>query len=302
MSLPGKLKSLITDPPPEFAFEVSGQGIAWARVAEPAAIQWRPLPPGVVEVSPLKDNILSPGQFAEAVASLAPRNGSRGLRRAALILPDYAARIAVLDFDTFPSNAEEQLALARFRVKRAVPFDIESAVVACHAQPRAGEKKIDVTVGAVKSEVAAHYEAPFRAAGMHCGFVTISALQALALAPEAALPEDAPLIHAKLSGRVLAVSLLMGASLRMFRCVELPSADEAELFDILIPTLAFAEDELASRPAALLLCGFPPATGARLDEWSRTLGLPVHPVRSRLAAVNANNAGLLGYLESLEGR
>lgn len=302
MPLLSKLKALVTDPPPEYVFEISEQGIACARPDQPAAIQWRALPPGVIEANPLRDNVLSPGQFAEAIAALVPRNGSRGMKRAALILPDYSARIAVLDFDTFPGDPQEQLALARFRVKRAVPFDIESAVVACHAQPRPNEKKVDVTVGVVKSEVAAHYEAPFRAAGIHCGFVTISALQALPLAPEAELPGNAPVIQAKLSGRVLAVSLLDGSSLRMFRCVELPSLDEREIFDILIPTLAFAEDELASRPAALLLCGFSAAPRDGLEEWSRALGLPVHPVRSRLAAVNATNAGLLGYLESLEGR
>lgn len=302
MSILRKLKAFVTDPPPEYVFEISEQGIAWARTADPAAAHWRPLPAGVIEVSPLKDNVLSPGQFAEAIAGLVPRNGSRGLKRAALILPDYAARIVVLDFDTFPSDPREQLALARFRVKRAVPFDVESAVVSCYAQPRAGGKKVDVTVGVVKSEVAAHYEAPFRAAGLHCGLVTISALQALPLAPEAEPPADAPLIQAKLSGRVLAVSLLDGPSLRMFRCVELPSLDEREVFDILVPTLAFAEDELASRPAALLLCGFPAVSRDGLEEWQRTLGLPVHPVRSRLGAVNANNAGLLGYLESLEDR
>jgi type IV pilus assembly protein PilM len=301
VSILSKVKALVTDPPPEYVFEISEQGIAWARPDEPAAIQWRALPQGVIEANPLKDNVLSPGQFAEAITALVPRNGSRGLKRAALILPDYAARIAVLDFDTFPSDPHEQLALARFRAKRAVPFDIESAVVACHAQPRPGEKKVDVTVGVVKSEVAAHYEAPFRAAGIHCGLLTISALQALPLAPETPPPGDAPIIEAKLSGRVLAVSLLNGGSLRMFRCVELPSLDEREIFDILIPTLAFAEDELASRPGALLLCGFPAAASRDLEQWSSALGLPVCPVRSRLGAVNANNAGLLGYLESLEG-
>jgi type IV pilus assembly protein PilM len=302
VSILSKLKALVTDPPPEYVFEVSEAGIAWARTADPASIGWRALSPGILEVTPLKDNVLSPGAFAEVVASLAPRNGQRGLRRAALILPDFAARIAVLDFDTFPSDAHEQAALARFRVKRAVPFEIESAVVACHAQPRAGVKKVDVTVGVVKSEVAAHYEAPFRAAGYHCGFVTVSALPALALEPEEPLPADAVVIHAKLSGRALAVSLFEGASPRMFRCVELPALEQREVFDVLIPTLAYAEDELGTRPAALLLCGFPAAEAGDLNTWRQALGLPVAMVRSRLGAVNGHNAGLLGYLESLEER
>jgi hypothetical protein len=35
--------------------------------------------------------------------------------RAAVILPDYCARVAVLDFDAFPDDPEEQQALVRFR-------------------------------------------------------------------------------------------------------------------------------------------------------------------------------------------
>jgi type IV pilus assembly protein PilM len=299
VSILGKLKALVTDPPPEFVFEVSEGGIAWARTAEPGLAEWRALPPHTLDITPLRDNVLDHGAFRDAIAAIAPRNGSRGLRRAALILPDYAARIAVMDFDTFPSDPAEQQALARFRVKRAVPFDIEAAVVACHAQPRAGSKKVDVTIAVIREEVAAHYEAPFHAAGLHCGLVTVSALRALALAPEAPPPGGSPVILAKLSGRVLAVSLIDGASLRMFRCIELPALDEREVFDILIPTLAFAEDELGARPGALWLCGFPESSG---EAWSEPLGLPVHPVRSRLGPVKETNAGLLGYLESLEDR
>ena len=37
-------------------------------------------------------------------------------REAALILPDYCARVAVLDFDSFPADPKEQLSLVRFRL------------------------------------------------------------------------------------------------------------------------------------------------------------------------------------------
>ena len=40
-----------------------------------------------------------------------------------------------------------------------------------------------------------------------------------------------------------------------------------------------------------------PGTTACTVRW-----LPVMPVRSRLGAVNAHNAGLLGYLEAVEAR
>src|SRR5207244_3377183 len=74
-----------------------------------------------------------------AVRRLAPTNGKR--REAALILPDYCARVAVLDFDSFPADPKEQLSLVRFRLKKSVPFDVDSAAVGYWAQPAAGGKQ-----------------------------------------------------------------------------------------------------------------------------------------------------------------
>ena len=79
----------------------------------------------------------------------------------------------MLDFDSFPTDAKEQLSLVRFRLKRSVPFDVESAAVSYCAQP-AADKKVDVVVVMAPLEIVARYEAPFRAAGMNPGLVTTS--------------------------------------------------------------------------------------------------------------------------------
>ena len=79
----------------------------------------------------------------------------------------------MLDFDNFPSDAKEQLSLVRFRVKRSVPFDVESAALSYWAQPAEG-KKVDVVVVVAPLEIVSRYEAPFRAAGMTPGLVTTS--------------------------------------------------------------------------------------------------------------------------------
>jgi type IV pilus assembly protein PilM len=306
VSLLARWKHLVTDPPPEYAFEITEGGIAWTLLAQPASIRFAPLEPGTLAVSPLRDNVTDSLAFARAVDRIAAQDGLKRRkgrpRRAALLVPDYAARVAVLDFDTFPADPAEQAALARFRVRKAVPFDIDSAVVACYPQPRPGEKKIDVAIAVMNLEVAAHYEAPFKAAGFHCGFVSISALAALALSPDPAQAAANPRVVAKLSGRVLAISLIDGGRLRLYRCIELDHASQEEIFGVLAPTFAYAEDELRTRPQALDLCGFPAASGRDLEEWARELGLAVAPLRSRYAPVTAAQAGLLGYLERSGGR
>jgi len=295
MRLLDQVKSWVMDPPPEFVFEISREGLAWARTSEPARLEWIPLPEGAIDVGPISDNVKRPDELARAIRSVAPPLPNRR-RRAALLLPDYAARVAVLDFDTFPGDPAEQVQLARFRIKRIVPFDIENAVVACHPSPRPGEKKVDVTVAAVNLEIATHYEAPFRAAGYHCGFVTISALAALPLAAGA----SGSVIFAKRSGAALAVSLIKQNHLRMFRCVELPSPGHDAVIDILAPTFAFAEDEFGERPRLLSLSGFERLDPADSLRWSQELGVPVEPVRSRFGLPGPANTGIHGYLETLE--
>lgn len=295
-----RLKALVMDLPPELALEVSAQGIAWARTRDrqPRLV---PLEPGVVEVSPLEANIRRPEAFDAAVRAAAGNGEGRGRRRAALILPDYCARITVLDFDSFPAAPEEQQQLVRFRVKRVVPFDIDNAVVACWPQPRQdGSKRVDVVTAVVNMDVASHYEAPFRAAGLHCGFVTVSALAALALPPEQDLGGANPRVFVKLGGGALAVSLIEGASLRLYRCVQVGAEALEEATAVLATTLAYAEDELGARVQAMQVCGLGPEARGWMEQWSREFGVPVCGVRSRLGAPQAVNAGLFGYLESLE--
>src|ERR1700680_815151 len=115
------LASILQDPPPAYAFELSEAGIAFARVADPAQVTFTPLQSGVLLVSPSHDNLHQPQVVQDRIHALAPPNGHRK-RRAALILPDYCARIAVLDFDDFPTDQQDQIALLRFRMKKSVPF------------------------------------------------------------------------------------------------------------------------------------------------------------------------------------
>src|ERR1700722_10501391 len=123
MALWKQITHLVNDPPPENIFELSEAGIAYSRNGETG---FQAFEPGVLAASPLSDNILRADVVTSALARIAPPNGAKR-RPAALILPDYAVRVSLLDFDSFPSAPEEQLPLVRFRVKKTIPFDIDSA-------------------------------------------------------------------------------------------------------------------------------------------------------------------------------
>src|SRR3989442_8379884 len=124
MSLLHSLSAIWKDPPPALAFELSEAGIAMARTGKNPEFDFRPLAPGVISVSPLRDNILEPNELAATVRVLAPPNGGRKRRDATLILPDSCVRVSVLGFDSLPSEPKEQLPLIRFRMKKSVPYDI----------------------------------------------------------------------------------------------------------------------------------------------------------------------------------
>jgi type IV pilus assembly protein PilM len=299
MSLWKQMTRLISDPPPAFAFELSEAGLAWTRrrTGGLPQIGFEPLDPDVLGVSPVRDNVLRPEALAARIRAIGGVADHRKRRRTAVILPDYCGRIAVLDFDAFPADPHEQLSLVRFRMKKTVPFDIDSAAIRYQPQPHSGKgKRVEVIVAALAIEILARYEAVFRAAGFHPGFVTTSGLAGLDLLRNRAGVN----VLVKLTGRVLTVSVLQGRVLKLIRCVELPEAVEPEIMAVLYPTFAYIEDELGQRPASTILCGF-----GQLDEhegarWQDELGSPVEHLRSRLGLPGQTNSGLLGYLESLQ--
>ena len=125
MNLTDRFQSLLRDPPPSMAFEISEAGIAASRTGARAALEFRAVKPGTISVSPLKENILDAHEFSLAVQAFNGAQPGRKRKDIALILPDFSARVAVLDFDDFPSDPAEQLSLVRFRLKRSVPFDVE---------------------------------------------------------------------------------------------------------------------------------------------------------------------------------
>jgi type IV pilus assembly protein PilM len=288
-----KLKGLVQDPPPTMAFEITEAGIAAARIGARAELDFQPLKPGTLTVSPLKENVIDEQAFSQAVGLLAGTQAARKRKDVALILPDFSARISVLDFDNFPSDAKEQAALIRFRLKRSVPFDVDSAVLSYHPQS-AGHKKMDVLAVMAPLEIVARYEAPFRALGMSPGLVTTSSIAALELAPEAGLS-----VIAKITGHVLTVLVRDKSRLRLVRCLELPSPQLDDVAAVLLPTFVYVEDNLGGKAESLILCGFGGETDEAQRRFREELGVEVETMRSPLGAPGENNAGLLGYLRSV---
>jgi type IV pilus assembly protein PilM len=279
------LLDILRDPPPEFAFEVAADGIAISRTRPPAALQHVALAPSVIAPSPVKENILDPAAFAAAVRNLTPPSTGRRKRGATLILPDNCVRIAVLDFDTLPQKEEERRPLINFRLRKSVPFDIDEAALSYF--PQAGKK---VIVALAPSEIVAHYETAFRAAGLHPGLVTVSSLAMLDL-----LPAMGSLVLAHFSPGALTVIALSDGVVTIARTLEMTEGEPDPLDEIIAaiyPTLAYIEDQNRSRPQKLFIAGFGDESEPSSIRLSVELDIPVE-------AIQESYPGLAGYLASV---
>jgi type IV pilus assembly protein PilM len=296
MSVLARLAGLLKDPPPVYAFELSEAGIAAAHISGAPRTSFSALERDVISVSPLRDNVLRPEALLNQVRSLAPADGNRKRRRAALILPDYAVRVTVLDFDDFPTDQREQASLVRFRLKRTVPFEVDSAALSFQPQARrASGKRVDVAVAVAPLEIVARYETPFRLAGFQTGLVTTSLLAALELVPATGLK-----VLAKRTGRILSLAVLDHGLLKLVRSIELTDYSADEIAGHLFPTFAYVEDQLSGSPDTLLMCGFGPATEGARTWLEPELKVPVQPLASRFGQPGEFNAGLMGCLEALK--
>jgi type IV pilus assembly protein PilM len=283
----GGIFGFLKDPPPEFVFEVAANGVAFSRTRPPATVQHAALPPGVIAPSPVKENILDPAAFAEAVRKLTPPGNGRRRRATALILPDNCIRIAVLDFDTFPEKEEERRPLINFRLRKSVPFEIDEAALSYF--PQAGKK---VLVALAPSEIVAHYEAAFRSAGLHPGLVTVSSLAMLDL-----LPAAGSLVLAHYSPGALTVIAQSDGVVTIARMLEMEAAgmDSAEhdpldeVVAAVYPTLAYIEDQTGARPTKLFIAGFGEDSSSSSVRLSVELDIPVE-------SVSEQYPGLAGYL------
>ena len=247
--------------------------------------------------SPGAANLLKPQLYREALAALS----ARPLRRtaAALVIPDYSVRMAILDFEEFPSGDEERTALLRFRLRKSVPFHIEEAQLAYAIQVNQ-PKHIEVLVVAVAGPILHEYESVFTDAGYRVGLVMPSSIAALRLCSTS---EKELTLLAKAAGSTLSVLLLQQNRVRLVRSLDLAGGEEElrreeqTVLPLLQQTLAYAEDQIGEPVSRILMCGFGAETERLGRLAQREFRIPYEQVRSRFGAATQENAGLLGLLE-----
>lgn len=301
MSLTSLFEKWIQEPPPECVFEISERALAQGTPRNPGPPTVLTLAEPSLAASPSAPNLLKSDAYRNALAGMASAPGQR--KTAALVIPDYAVRMSLLDFQDFPDAENERLALLRFRLRKSVPFHIEESQLSYSVQSQ-DDKHIEVLAVAIARPILEEYENLFVSSGFRVGLVTPSSIAALPLFANNA---GGLTLVLKAAGRTVSVLLTQGIRIRLVRALDLSLGEGEEgqvgesradaLLGVVQQTAAFAEDQIGSPVSRILLCGLDPtddfvALLARSD-----FSIPVTAVRSRFGIASPETAGVLGLME-----
>jgi Tfp pilus assembly PilM family ATPase len=253
-------RSLFQSDPPDVAIEIDASHVAAARLASDtwsiSAHAHEPLPPGSVTPALATPNITDVGAVGRAVAQTLTRLGGR-ISRAALVIPDPAAKVSLVRFDTVPGDTRDLAELVRWQVRKSAPFPIEQAVVSFTPGARPPEGGQEFLVTLARTDIVQQYEDACARAGVHVGLVDIATTSIIngVLANAAPIPTNASegaasarpgfnadwlLVHA--TGSYTTLAVVRGADVIFFRNREHDS--DATLADVVHQTAMYYEDRL----------------------------------------------------------
>jgi type IV pilus assembly protein PilM len=224
---------------PSTACEITSGQVFVARAADRVPgieiFQARTLPAGV---SPnlMNANITDPATVRNALTDALQSAGARS-RDVTLVVPDAAVRVVLLEFDTLPEREAEADAVVRFRLKKALPFDVERAAISYHSQPSGITLKVIVAV--MMRSVLEEYERVVRDAGFLPGIVLPSTLAALGN-----VPGDVPTMVVKIAEGSTTIAILDQGRVLLYRSLDHgSSAVSAEnLAEDIYPSVVFFHD------------------------------------------------------------
>ena len=206
----------------------------------------RRLAVNTVSPSLATDNVVNPGALRDAIAgALASLSGRT--RDLIAILPDAAVRVMLLDFDTLPDKHSDADPLIRFRLRKSLPFDVDSAAVSF--QSRRYNSGVKVLAAVVPSAVLAGYEAVFRGAGYEPGIVLSSTLATLSTV-EARIPT----LLVKADGPFITMAIVDANEVLLYRTLDTPTSS-TDVAEAVYPSIVFYEDTYSSKLQRILVAG-----------------------------------------------
>lgn len=131
----------------------------------------RPLPEQAAGSSIFKPNLGTPAEIAALLRKLLETTGTKP-GRLSLVLPDNLAKISLVSLPEKPASSRRLDEVLRFKLRRAVPFRLEDAVLAHQVLPGEGAG-VTVLVAVMLRAAIEQYEHVLEAAGARPGLVDL---------------------------------------------------------------------------------------------------------------------------------
>jgi len=251
---------------PEVACEIRPEGVVAARSGKKSGEM-------VTAFAPLREGAIAPGlkvpnlgdAHAVRTALESVLESVSATKEVTLVVPDAAARVLLLDFDELPSKRQDALPVVRFRLRKMVPFDVETAAVSYQVMAEKNDL-LSVLVTVMPGDVLEEYESVVREAGYEPGAVLPSTLAAAA-----AVQGDGATLMVNQSGGSVTTAVAQGNEMLLHRSMDLPveaQAREEEMAQAVITALAWYEDTLKRLPSTMYYAGPGGANAALQSRWA----------------------------------
>jgi len=290
------LASWLASTGPDAAVEIAPDAVAIAVLGArgaAAAVQTYasvPLPPGAVVAGLGGRNVVDRPAVVAALQAACERAGHRP-RRAALAIPDPAARVTLVRFEQVPGSRDDLDQLIRWQVRKSLPFPIEEACVT-HSPGARGAAGGEFITVAARRDTVAEYEAVCDEVGIHAGIVDLATLGVVNLY-QAAPPAGGDTLIVHMRPEYTSIAILRRGDLIFFRTK--PEGEEESLSDVVHQTAMYYQDRLAGEGFARVIAGGATRTPGGVDlarrELAARLEHPVEPLAPAIAATLGEVAG-----------
>ena len=256
---------------------VAGVDSSHKRVAGRAV---EPLPGDAVLGALDGKNLVQADVVREIAKDAVRRAGVRGFE-VSVVIPDDSSRIALVAAENLPNKAEDREAFLRWKLKKSVPFDVDTAQIAYQIMgPRQGvqEKGVDVMVAVSPRSIVQEYEELFEKLDIHAGNVVPSTIAAMNLRPEGGnTTRSDDVLFVKVAPGSIATTVFQNHRPRFYRRVA-----EMPLYDAVYPTMMYYQDKLGGTAlSSATVCGYDRDLHSEMEELEDRLGVPVRGMEPR---------------------
>lgn len=244
------------------------------------------LPPGALVPSLTALNVVDVAAVTDAVKRAIARAGVKA-KRVALVIPDLAAKVTLVPFETVPARSEDLEQLIGWQVRKSAPFPIEDARLSFIPGAPHGPAGRTFVVTMARRDVIRQYEDIVAAAGAHAGVVDLASFNAVnaVLAADRARPQppgaSPDWLFVGTAPESQSLAIVRGDALGFFR--SRPVEGDERLSDLVHQTAMYYEDRLGGTGfARVVLAGGAAWSGDSVRQGlTERLGAPVTSIEPR---------------------